>query len=522
MPRLFALIALFIVTPTLLLSCADGLPELNPYKEASPAPGEEWVPTEKEREKAFILEELPTLPEELEPVAGELTLTQLIDEALKYNPTTQQAWEDARAAAAVWAQARGLYYPQISGETNYQYKRSGGSSAGQDAFDEQLGNVGATLDYLLFDFGGREAEVQAAKMALMNANWNQNQAIQDVINSVAVSFYEYIGSKALVIADETNLEEAQTSLDAAELRLEAGVGNLPDVLQAKATLSQVQLDLVEDRGNVEIFRGELATNVGWPANTDFDVIQSLDDLPTQALNDNVNDLIELAMENRPDVAAVQATVREFEAELREARSNFFPEISATAQVFRWWVRPDGGSSDYFTNYLVGLQLTMPLFQGFTIINSVREAEAELESARAALRYQEQIVIEEVWDAYYSFRTAVQSLDTAYALLESSIESYNASLARYKSGVGDIVELLNAQTLLAEARAEEVGAKTSLFTSYADLVRAIGTDLPTPEIEGLSEITVEEVEIVEEGQAGEVEVEEIEEVQAEEVEVIDEN
>jgi len=483
--RLIALLGIVVLTSALLQSCADGIPELNPYKQASPAPGEEWEPGVKEREKAFILEELPAVPEELELQSDELTLAQLIDEALVQNPTTQQSWEDARAAAAAWAQARGLYYPRISGGANYGYSRGGGSASGIGAFNEQSGSIGATLNYLLFDFGGREAQVKAAKMALLNANWNQNQSIQNVINKVAVSFYKYIGSKALVIADEVNLEEAQTSLEAAELRLEAGVGTLPDVLQAKATLSQVMLDLVENRGNVEILRGELATDVGWPANADFDVAQEIDDLPTQVLSDNVDDLIGLAMKNRPDVAAVQATVKERQAELKGAKSEFFPEISATAQAFRFFVRPDGGSNDYFTNYLFGLQLTVPIFQGFTIINSVREADAELESARAALKLQEQIVIQEVWDAYYSFRTAVQSLDAATVLLESSIKSYDASLARYRSGVGDIVELLNAQTILSEARAEQVSAKTSVFTSYADLINAIGTELPTPEIEGLS-------------------------------------
>ena len=243
-----------------------------------------------------------------------------------------------------------------------------------------------------------------------------------MLNEVAVNFYTYIGSKALVKADETNLEEAETSLEAAELRLEAGVGTL------------------------------LATSVGWPSNTEFDVSDPIDELPLDALRDNVNDLIDIAMENRPDLAAVQASVREKQAELREAKSAFFPEISATAQVLRFWVRPDGGSSDYFTNYLLGVQLQIPIFQGFTLINAVRGASAELESAKAALRLQEQIVIDEVWAAYYNFRTAVQSLEAANVLLESSIESYNASLELYRNGVGDIIELLTAQTTLAEARA----------------------------------------------------------------------
>ena len=114
------------------MSCSHGAPEFDPYKEASPSPGEEWVPTEKEREKSFELEELPTIPQELEPEAESLRLSQLVDIALANNPTTQIAWEDARAAAAAWAEARGLYYPQITGQGGYFYARDGGSSAGGD------------------------------------------------------------------------------------------------------------------------------------------------------------------------------------------------------------------------------------------------------------------------------------------------------------------------------------------------------------------------------------------------------
>ena len=468
-----------IILSALILSCANGVPELDPYKEASSAPGAEWKPSEKELRAAFRLEELPSIPEDLKADASKLALSQLVDVALVNNPTTQVAWENARAAAASWAEARGLYYPQIGGTATYAYAKGGASTLGASAFQEQYGDAGLTLSYLLFDFGGREAQIDAARLALINANWNQNQAIQNVLQAVAVSFYNYIGSKALVIADEASLKDAQTSLDAARLRLEAGVGTLPDVLQAQAQRAQVELDLVDARGSVEIDRGALATAVGWPANAEFGVNESLGEMPVAALSDNVNGLIALAMKNRPDLAAVQATVRQREALLREAKSQFFPEISATAQLLRWWVKPDGGSSEFSTNYLVGLQLQVPIFQGFQIINSVRQAGAQLESARAALDLQQQIVINDVWNAYYNFRTAVQSLQAADDLVASARESYDASLARFKSGVGDIVELLNAQATLAQARSEQVQARTDIFTSYANLINAIGTDLPTP-------------------------------------------
>ena len=110
-------------------------------------------------------------------------------------------------------------------------------------------------------------------------------------------------------------------------------------------------------------------------------------------------------------------------------------------------------------------------------NAIREAEADLEAARATLKIQEQEVVSDVWDAYYNFQTAVQSLAAAKKLFASSLESYNASLERYRSGVGDIIELITAQSTLSSSRSEIVQARTNIFTSYAELVNAVGLNLP---------------------------------------------
>ncbi len=458
--------------------CAQGFPELNPSKEASTAPGKEWKPRTEEYAEFFPTEDLVGVPSELEDVIDELTLSQLVDVALVNNPTTLQAWEHAKAAAAAWAVARGTYYPQIGGSAEYAYNKGGGEAKGLNRYKEQYGRVGATLNYLLLDFGGRSAQSEAARQALFRANWNHNQAIQDVLLNVASAYYKYIGDKAQTRADEVSLEEAETSLEAAELRLEAGVGTLPDVLQAKATAAQVQFDLVADRGAVETSRGALATAVGWSADTAFDVADEPSELPLDALEQNVEDLIAVAKRNRPEFAAVEAFVRQRQAELREAQSDRFPQLFTVGQTARWWVRPDGLSSDFFTNYLIGLQLQIPIFQGFALVNAVREARANLKAAQAALLIEEQLVIQDVWDAYYNFRTAAQQIEASEVLVASAKESYDASLARFRSGVGDIVELLNAQTLLAEARAEMVQSRTNMFTSYAELVHAIGTELPS--------------------------------------------
>ena len=94
-----------------------------------------------------------------------------------------------------------------------------------------------------------------------------------------------------------------------------------------------------------------------------------------------------------------------------------------------------------------------------------------------MQLQVQAVVSDVWAAYYNFRTATRQIEASQTLLASSTRAYEAAMARYRAGLGDIVELLNAQSQLARARVQRVQAQTNLFTSYAELVHAIGAELP---------------------------------------------
>ncbi len=465
---------------TVLGGCKKDLPEWGPMKHAPPAPGKAWKPTPDSVPEALPSERLPGMPPELEASVQQLTLVQLVDVALRINPSTWQAWELARAAAAGWAVSRGEYYPTISGDLG-----GGGGKLPQTSalsgFQGVYGEVGLSLNYLLLDFGGREARVTGARQALIAANWNHNQAIQDVLRNVPQAYYTYIGSKALVRADEINLKEAKTSLHATEQRRRAGVSTIADVLQAKANMEAVLFNLVGARGAVQIGRGKLATAIGWPANLQFDVEEKPQSLPLDRIDKNMKKLIELAQSDRPELTAARAAVKQKEAGLREANAALWPTLVATGNT--GWTGVDGRMEalkidSNQANYYGGLQLQIPIFEGMALRNNVSRARANLQAARAALRLKQEAVISDVWNAYYNFQTAGQQVETSKSLLASSMQSYDVSLARYKAGAADIVELLNAQSTLAKARAQQVGATTTLYTSYAELLHAIGGELPT--------------------------------------------
>jgi outer membrane protein TolC len=413
-------------------------------------------------------------------MAFSLTLPQMLGVALDNTPATRQAWEQARAAAAAWGQARGAYYPSSTVNASGLVSRgSAVASTGAGSFQSGGGSptrataglVDITLSYLLFDFGGRRGRADSAEQALRNANWNHSQAVQDVARNVARAYHAYVGSRAQVLASQASLQEARTSLEAVETRRRAGVATVAEVYQAESNVAQARLALERDEGNQQIGRGALATAVGWPANTPFDVAPA-DPVPIEAISRSVDELIEEAQRQRPDLAAVRAFVRQKEADLRQAESARWPTLSGIASVGT--VNTDGAippGND--PNYIAGIQLQIPVFQGGALDNAVRAARADLGAARAALQLQSETVIADVWNAYASVRTAAQQVDSSDALLRSAELAYEAALARYRAGATNIVELVTVQSTLAGARSQRVQSRTNLFISHAELVRAVG-------------------------------------------------
>jgi len=485
--RILARSILSILLIFQVVACSKTPPEVNSAIHAAPAQNE--LPPEEDI-KPIQPEFTGRLPEagpggDLAPHDG-MALAELVDVALTNSPQTRVAWAQARAAAAGWGTSRSEYYPTIAGEVD-----SAIGDVRQAIFQggQSYVAVGVTLDYLLLDFGGREARVRAAKEALIAANWSHDQAIQDVLRDVPQAYYNYLGDKAMVIAARKNLEDANTTLRSTEARRESGVSTIADVLQARSSAQQAQADLASAKGDAKIAKGALAQAVGWQANAPYDVADEPSRLPIDKISKGVDDLVEEAKYKRPDIGAMQAQVRQSEAEVEDARAKPFPTLSATGNFQYQKYRSTDARAAYG-----GLTLKIPLFAGFSMRNALKQAQAELDAARAQLAAKEDTVIKEVWDAYYNFSTAKEQYRAYNSLLVSARESYAVSLERYRNGAADITELLNAQNTLASARSQLIGSRMAVYSQYAELLHAVGDQVGGPQRQQIAYQDADEVEV----------------------------
>jgi outer membrane protein len=418
---------------------------------------------------------VPTIPEDLLRPGASVTLARIVDIALQNNPLTRASYLQALSAAAQLGSKRAPYYPSVD------LSATGTRTDQLSPIQTTSGNVSVygpavTLSYLLLDMGGRSANAADARYNLIAADWSHNATVQNVILGVETTYVQYLDAKAQLEAAHASAKEAQTALDAANVRHDAGVATIAEVLQAKTAFSQAELAVQTFDGQVLALRGSLATAMGLPANTPYDVGTLPVEVPLERGTDAVEKLIDTARTQRPDLAAARALAAKADAHVRAVRSEGLPTLSLSASANRTYYSP-AFTSNYRDVWSGSVLFTFPLFTGFANTYDLKQAKEDAAVARAQADTLDQEVVLQVWTSYYAFKTATQLVKTSRDLLASAEQSERVALGRYKEGVGTILDLLTAQAALASARAQEIQARAGWFVSLAQLAHDTGTIPP---------------------------------------------
>ncbi len=412
-----------------------------------------------------------------------LALASLSDMALQNAPATRKAWSEARAASAQVDQANGYFLPTLAATAGVTRR---GIESQPDSFDQ--GSLaygpGLQLNYLVINFGGgRSAAVEQALQTVYAANFAFNSAIQNVLLEVAVAYYNRVSAESGVAAAEASVKDARQSLDAAQARSDAGLGTQLDILQTQSSYDESLFNLAGARGLLRTAQGILVQSVGMPSDTPLAIEAPATEMPVAPTQTNLTALIESAVQRRPDIAALRATVAAREAAVRVAAAPLWPSLylNGTLAQDNFEVRggtPGGqGLQDNDWNYSAGASLQWTLFDGFQTLSAKRAAIALADAARAQLQRAELLVSDEVWKRYSDYETAVQKYCFGKSYESSSTAAYNLALNMYQSGLKTILDLLSAERQLAQARSQRIAARQSVFTTLAMLAHAVGVMEP---------------------------------------------
>ena len=406
------------------------------------------------------------------------SLAELVDIAEQNNPTTRIAWEGAKQKAESLGIAQSEYFPILVGIAAFGDSRQINPfpahliPKGYSMVEVPFAQPEAALDYLLFDFGKREAKVDSAVARKLAAGANFIRTNQEVAFRVATAYYNLVTAQERLQAAKATLKTAQTTEDAAEFQLANGRSTMPDVLNARAETAQATFDLESAQGDEMVARVLLTEEIGIEPSPNI-LIDPQENAPLpQTLTMPIEELIDRAVQSRPDLAEQAAEIRAASDDVRSARADYPPRItlSASGAHTSLWPTSDSGPLGNASQptWSATLAVQWRIFDGGARKHALREAESKKREEEDKMTDLHDRATREVWSAYIGFRTAVQKQRAAVALLQSATTSYDASLEAYKYGVRTLVDVVTAQRLLSQARLSSVAARSGLFLGAVDI------------------------------------------------------
>jgi outer membrane protein len=420
-----------------------------------------------------------------------LRLAEAVERALCNSPKTRAAWAVVKAQAAGVGVARASYLPTISANWQGVRDNSVTNIENYPALSTHIGSTvnseSVSLNWTLFDFGGREAALNSANEMLAAARALQEATLQSSFASVAKDYYAAqtaIGE--LDAAEQVELMTRQ-SMIAAQKRADRGVAPITDALQAQTQHEQAVFGLTRAQSTAQSAAGTLASDMNLAPGTPLEIPSVIEDARIAGnFGASAETLIRDVQDTHPSVRAAQAQYEASLARVVQTRAQGRPTINLVAKYARnnqpqslglgMPTYPSSGHDAY-----IGVQVSIPLFEGFGRQYQVEQAQAQAERQQDALDDARRQVALDIWTSYQSLTGASKNVENSAALLDIAQRSWDAARHRYDAGVGNILELMNTQTALANAKQRRIQALADWDNARIDLASKLGTlgrkDLP---------------------------------------------
>ncbi len=445
---------------------------------------------------SYILPPNPALasvvppPPAIEP-GHAYTLAELIDIAQSSHPETRVAWDNARRAALAEGIAQSAYLPHVTASVIGGLRSTHGNQSGigtrVDGSTTSSGSTAAlSLEWLLFDFGQREALVEVAQQTSIASNIAFTAAHQRVIHEVCLAFYANGAARSRVATTAQSLKNAEDVEAAASERYGHGVGTVIDVAQARQATAQARLAHVQAQGRAEDARLALVTAMGVSPFTRFDVDDVSGRKLSKASLQPVERIVSDAIARRPDVLAAYAAEKAGAAAVRAAEADFKPKIFMSVSggygaghLDVDAVPPVGQQSGTFnlsgerwgSTMLLGI--TVPLYDAGLRKSLLGQARASADAAAATSERVRNEAVRQIVVAQNALETSLEANEAAAALVDAAQTSFDAALDAYRHGVGTMTAVTLAMTQLLQAKDAAIAAHSAALSAAATLAFATG-------------------------------------------------
>lgn len=405
-----------------------------------------------------------------------LSLEQCIEIALSRQPSIIAASNAVKINQSKIGEAQANYYPQIdwiSGYSKISTASGASGSAGtvsssrlsseNRAVDQYSNSI--TLKQNIFDFGKTSTQVKIQNLNLDSSRADFENVKEQTILNVKQSYYGALQAKKNRDVAEESIRQFDKHMEQAKGFYQAGTKPKIDVTKAEVDLSNSRLNLIKAENALRIAFATLNNAMGIPEAPEYNIE---DNLSFQRFGITFEEALERAYNNRPDLLSLTFKRQAADNSISLAKTGYFPVLSGNA-TYNW----TGQKFPLEEGWNAGVSLSFPLFSGFQTKYQTEEFKSNLNVLKSNEESLRQNIFLEVQQLYLNLKDAEERIPVSEIVVKQAEENLELANGRYEAGVGNPIEVTDAQVGLSNAKVSHIQALYDYKVAQASLEKAMG-------------------------------------------------
>jgi outer membrane protein len=417
----------------------------------------------------------------------QLSLEQCLEIAINNSPQVGTSRERFRSTRSGVIRSYGSFLPDANlsmtaghsfiGPTGSIAIDSQGRAVTPSGFDYESYSFSLSSNLSVFDWGVNVKQLSQAKHSA-DAALHDLRYQKDIITAVVIrSYYNYLRNQKLREVAAQSVEAAQRNLEQVEAFYSIGSNTKADVLQARVRLANTQLNLITARNNEALAKSKLASDMNFPMNEDFEIDRTISITPVETSLDKE---VQYMLEHRADLQSYRSRIKATQDGLSASQNSRWPSLAAYFR-YGWNDRKYPDDSNFFKSeysWGIGVSLNFNLFDRFMTKADILSAKANARIAEYDLQTAKLDAVYEVQQLILSLKEASERMNLSEETVGQATENLRLAEERYRVGAGTILETIEAEVSLTEARANLIQAQCDYLIAKSDLLRATGREVRT--------------------------------------------
>jgi outer membrane protein len=409
------------------------------------------------------------------------TLQECVDYALKNNITIKQTELDIKSASVDKKAAFGSFLPTLNANASHSWNIGLNQNITTGLLENQttqFTSAGLNSNVDIYNGLQNQNRLRRSKLSIVSAQYQLDKMKDDISLNVANAFLQILFNKESIKVQTQQLAFDESQYNRTDELVKAGSIPRGDLLDVKATVAADKQRLVTAENTLFISKLSLAQLLQLDDFQNFDIEEITYDVKESPVStQKPEDILAKAKQDRVELKIAKTNLEIAEKDVKIAKGAYQPSVSGfysfstRASYSDRVVGVDGSGNPILANPLplfeqfsnnkghnFGVQLNIPIFNGFSVKNNVERSKIALDRSKISSTQAELDLERNVYNAITDAKGAMNSYESAVTALEARQEAFNYAKERFAVGIMNAFEFNQAQTLFVNAQSEVLRTK----------------------------------------------------------------